>query len=90
MAKVCPTCPMWIQIRGTDPNTGQEVDGFNCAIAWGPMLTIENSHKQMQTGAAVESLRNVVAAAQVPRIGSFEERRVQVPSQEVKQINDHS
>jgi hypothetical protein len=39
-------------------NTGNQVDEFQCAIAWMPMLLIENSGQQRQTGAAVESFRN--------------------------------
>jgi hypothetical protein len=41
-----------------DTNTGNQVDEFQCAIAWMPMLLIENSGQQRQTGAAVESFRN--------------------------------
>jgi hypothetical protein len=49
----------WItQIRGTNPNTGEEVDEWECAVKWLPMLLIENSQQQRQTGAAVESFRN--------------------------------
>ena len=29
-----------------------------CAVTWLPMLMIENSQQQRQTGAAVESFRN--------------------------------
>jgi capsule polysaccharide export protein KpsE/RkpR len=43
-----------------NPNTGQEVDHWSCAVTWMPMLTIENSQQQRQTGAAVESFRNEV------------------------------
>jgi hypothetical protein len=56
--KVCHTCPLYMQIRGMDTNTGQEVDGWGCAFTWLPMLMIENSGQQRQTGAAVESFRN--------------------------------
>ena len=49
----------WItQVRGTNPNTGEEVDEWECAVKWIPMLLIENSQQQRQTGAAVESFRN--------------------------------
>ena len=49
----------WItQVRGTNPQTGNEVDEWDCAIKWLPMLLIENSQQQRQTGAAVESFRN--------------------------------
>jgi len=58
MAKVCHTCPLWIQMRGKNPNTGQEADEWNCALAWLPMLLVENAQIGRQAGAAVESFRN--------------------------------
>jgi len=51
-------CAWFIQIRGTDPNTGEEVDDWGCAMAWLPTLMIENAQQSRQTGAAVESFRN--------------------------------
>ncbi len=40
------------------PNTGEQLNKWDCAISWLPVLLIENSHKQHETGAAVESFRN--------------------------------
>ncbi len=51
-------CALYVQIRGYDINTGKEVDRWDCAQALLPMLLIENSGQQRQTGAAVESFRN--------------------------------
>jgi hypothetical protein len=51
-------CSWFTQIRGMNPNTGEPVDEWGCAITWLPMLTIENSQQQRQTGAAIESFRN--------------------------------
>lgn len=51
-------CSWFTQMRGTNPNTGADVDEYACAIAWLPMLLVENSQQQRQTGAAVESFRN--------------------------------
>jgi hypothetical protein len=51
-------CAWFVQMRGTDPNTGKEVDDYACAIAWTPMLLVENAAQSRQTGAAVESFRN--------------------------------
>jgi len=51
-------CAWFMKIRGNNPNTGEEVDEYGCAIAWLPMLMIENSQQQRSTGAAVESFRN--------------------------------
>ncbi len=47
-----------MKIRGTNPNTGEAVDDYGCSVAWLPVLMIENSQQQRQTGAAVESFRN--------------------------------
>lgn len=51
-------CAWFTQVRGVNPNSGEEVNDFACAIAWFPILLIENSQQQRQTGAAVESFRN--------------------------------
>jgi hypothetical protein len=46
-------CAWFTQIRGTNPNTGEDVDEWACAIAWMPLLLIENSQQKRHTGAAV-------------------------------------
>jgi hypothetical protein len=56
-------CAWFTQLRGANPNTGEQVDEWGCAIAWLPMLMIENSQQQRQTGAAVESFRNEMVKA---------------------------
>ena len=51
-------CAWYIHLRGTNPNTGQEIDQWGCSMTWMPMLLVENSQQQRQTGSAVESFRN--------------------------------
>lgn len=51
-------CSWFTHVRGIDPNTGKDVDHYDCAMTWLPMLLVENSKEQRQTGAAVESFRN--------------------------------
>jgi hypothetical protein len=51
-------CAWFIKVMGTDTNTGKEVEEWGCAMSWMPVLMIENSGQQRQTGAAVESFRN--------------------------------
>jgi hypothetical protein len=53
-------CAWFMKVRGSNPNTGEEIDDYGCAIAWMPILLIENSQQQRHTGAAVESFRNEV------------------------------
>lgn len=56
-------CAWFTLVRGTNPNTGKEVDEWACAVAWLPVLLIENSQQQRSTGAAVESFRNEMVKA---------------------------
>ncbi len=51
-------CRWYIQIQGQHPNTGEQLNRWDCAIAWLPTLLIEGAQQQRQTGAAVESFRN--------------------------------
>jgi hypothetical protein len=53
-------CSWYTQVRGMNPNTGDMVDEWSCAINWIPMLQIETSQQARQAGAAVESFRNEV------------------------------
>ena len=56
-------CAWLVKINGVDTNTGKEVEDYQCAISWLPLLLIENSGQQRQTGAAVESFRNEMVKA---------------------------
>ena len=56
-------CAWFTRVQGYDTNTGKEVDEYQCAIAWMPMLMVENSGQQRQTGVAVESFRNEMVKA---------------------------
>ena len=58
-------CGWFMKVRGTNPNTGEEFDEWGCAIAWLPVLMIENSQQQRQTGAAVESFRNEMVQSNI-------------------------
>ena len=60
LGHTCERCLWHTQLRGTNPQTGQEVDQAMCALAAIPLLLIENSQQQRQTAAAVESFRNVM------------------------------
>lgn len=51
-------CAWFISVKGMNPQTEQEVDDWGCAVAWMPILQINTTMHQAQTGAAVESFRN--------------------------------
>lgn len=56
-------CNWFTQVRGTEPQSGKEVDEWACAIAWLPMLLINTAQESRQGAAATESFRNEVKAA---------------------------
>ncbi len=53
-------CAWFTQVRGTHPQTGKEVDEFQCAVKWMPLLMIEVAKETRQGAAATESFRNEV------------------------------
>jgi hypothetical protein len=60
MSKVCHTCPWWICVSGANPQTGERIDRWECAIAMMPILQVETAKEVRQGAAATESFRNEV------------------------------
>ena len=58
LGHTCSSCHWLVRMRGVDPTSGQEIDDDKCAIAWLPILLVENSQQQRSTSHAVESFRN--------------------------------
>ena len=56
-------CRFWVHVIGKDPQTGKDIDNADCAFAWNPILMIENSRINRETGSAVESFRNEMVKA---------------------------
>jgi hypothetical protein len=56
-------CAWFLKISGKDPQSNKEVDEWGCSMAWLPIMMIENSQQQRQTGSAVESFRNEMVKA---------------------------
>ncbi len=45
---------------GKNPNTGQDVNDWHCAISWGPLLQVEVANQVRQDTATVDALREEV------------------------------
>ena len=56
-------CAWFMKIAGENPNTGEQTEEWGCAVAWLPILLIENAKQGRHTGAAVESFRNEMVKA---------------------------
>lgn len=56
-------CAWFLKIQGKNPQNGSDIDEWGCSMSWLPILMIENSQMQRQTGSAVESFRNEMVKA---------------------------
>jgi hypothetical protein len=56
-------CAWFIELHGTNPNTGQPIKDWGCTMAMMPMMLLENAKQQHSTASAVESFRNEMIKA---------------------------
>ena len=59
MSKRCHRCPLWVQVKGQHPqNEHEQVDHWDCSLAWGPILQTEIIRSLHAVQKAVESRGN--------------------------------
>lgn len=51
-------CAWYIQLAGSDPRDGKELNESRCAMAWQPILMVESTRANTQVAASVQSHRN--------------------------------
>ena len=81
-------CNWFIQVRGMNPNTGQEIDEWGCSIAWLPHLLIENAKETRQGAAATESFRNEMVRANKETVRVLADLVLAAPEQDMKVIGN--
>jgi hypothetical protein len=57
-------CMWYTKVVGKDPNTGEAIEDWSCAISWMPMLQIEMSQTNRSQSSALESFRNETVKGQ--------------------------
>ena len=67
-------CILYNMLQGKHPQSGQNVQEWGCSIAWIPLLLVENTGKQVQTNAAVESFRNEMVKANMVTLALVEQQ----------------
>jgi len=65
-------CIWYNMLQGKHPQSGQNVQEWGCSIAWIPLLLVENTGKQVQTNASVESFRNEMVKANMVTLALVE------------------
>jgi hypothetical protein len=64
-------CNWMVHVRGTHPQTGQEIDEWECSIKWLPLLMLETAKEVRQGAAATESFRNEMVRAAESTVGTL-------------------
>lgn len=80
-------CKRWMAIRGMNPNTGEPMDEHRCIDDWIPLLLIENSQMQRQTGASVDKVATEIAVrARQAQITRQVEDAIEADFEEIKKL----
>ena len=79
-------CIWYNMLQGKNPQTGQNVQEWGCSIAWLPLLLVENTGKQVQTNAAVESFRNEMVKANMVTLALVDQKNKQKEDKQVGSI----
>ena len=51
-------CAWYVELKGKDPQTGEDIAESRCAMAWQPLLAIEGNGAIKGVAISVQSLRN--------------------------------
>ena len=70
-------CAWFMKIQGNNPNTGKPTEEWGCAVAWMPVLLIENAQQSRSTGAAVESFRNEMVSANQENLRQLKQAQIE-------------
>lgn len=80
-------CAWFMRVAGANARTGELMDQWGCAVAWVPILLVENTQQQKTTAAAVESFRNeMVKSSQLNHELLFASTRVDQQPRLIKDI----
>ena len=57
-ANTIERCAWYVKLGGKNPQTGEVVDEWKCAMAWQPLLMVESTGVSAGVASSVQSLRN--------------------------------
>ena len=68
-------CAFFTHIIGMHPQTGKELDQWDCSVRWLPVLMTEGARQTHNAVAAIESMRNEVVQRQDTLNAAIEQAR---------------
>jgi hypothetical protein len=51
-------CAWYVKLEGSNPQNGERIDDWRCAIAWQPLIMIEGNVQTRSVAASIQSFRN--------------------------------
>ena len=61
-------CVEWINLMGTHPQSGEQINNWMCARVAHSLLLVENANKTRQVAASVDKHRNIFVRALPPAL----------------------
>lgn len=80
MRKVCPRCPWWVKVEGTDPQTQQHRSEHMCAIPATFLAMIAVARNTNETTASVQNVRNDAATEREAQIRLLQTQLLRRPA----------
>lgn len=75
-------CMWYTKMEGINPQNGEKLDRWDCAITWQPLLMVENSKNSMMNTNAILSFRNETVKRQDEALKAIDN----VKSNNIKQL----
>jgi len=69
-------CAWYVKLEGVNPQNGDRIDEWKCAMAWQPILMIEGNGQTRSVAASIQSFRNDTLAQQENAIRVLENVKV--------------
>ena len=65
-------CAWYVTIKGKNPQDNTDIDESRCAIAWQPILAIEQTATAVHTNQSIQSMRNETIKRQEIAMGALD------------------
>ena len=73
---VVERCAWYVELEGENPQNGQRINQSKCAIAWGPLLNVENTSVGNRVAHSIQSLRNETIKRQDKALGMIHAKEI--------------
>lgn len=71
-SKVCHTCPWWTNVAGANPQTGERLDRWDCAMTWAPLLAVNAAREANAAACEISAFRVEVAKNNAQQADNFD------------------